>query len=58
MLNKKIIVGNWKMNPLTLKEAEKLFSGVAKNILNIKKTEIVVCPPFLYLEKLKKCIRR
>ena len=51
---KKIIIGNWKMNPLTLKEAEKLFSGVIKGISGIKKTEVVICPPFLYLEKLTK----
>ena len=42
------------MNPLTLKEAEKLFSGVAKGMSSIKKTEVVICPPFLYLERLKK----
>lgn len=57
-MSKKIIIGNWKMNPLTLKEAEKLFSGVAKGISNIKKTEIVICPPFLYLERLKKLSRK
>ena len=51
---KKIIVGNWKMNPLTLKEAEKLFSDVAKGISGIKKTEIMICAPFIYLERLKK----
>ena len=55
---KKIIVGNWKMNPLTLKEAEKLFLGVAKGISGIKKTEVVICPPFLYLERLKKFSRK
>lgn len=49
-----IIIGNWKMNPLTLKEAEKLFSGVARGISGVKKTEVVICPPFLYLERLKK----
>lgn len=54
MTNKKIIIGNWKMNPLTLKEAEKLFENIAKEVSMAKKTEIVVCPPFLYLEKLKK----
>ena len=54
MEKKKIIVGNWKMNPLTQKEAEKLFTNVAKNISTTKTTEIVICPPFLYLEKLKK----
>jgi triosephosphate isomerase len=50
---KKIICGNWKMNPLTLKEAEKLFNDVAKNISEVKRTEIVICPPFLFLERIK-----
>jgi len=57
-MSKKIIIGNWKMNPLTLKEAEKLFSNVAKEIPSLKKTEVVICPPFLYLEKLKKISRK
>lgn len=42
------------MNPLSLGEAEKLFSAIAKAASGVKKTEIVICPPFLYLEKLKK----
>lgn len=46
------------MNPLTLKEAEKLFLGTIKNISAIKKTEVVICPPILYLEKLKSVSRR
>ena len=46
------------MNPLTFKEAEKLFANVAKEVSEIKKTEIVVCPPFIYLEKLKKLSRK
>jgi len=54
---KKIICANWKMNPLTLKEAEKLFNDVAKNVSSVRNTEIVVCAPFLYLEKLKKISR-
>src|SRR3989344_5631877 len=53
MAKKKIVVGNWKMNPLSLKEAEKLFANIAKSVSNIKKIEIVICPPFLYLGKLK-----
>ncbi len=51
---KRIIIGNWKMNPLTLKEAEKLFSGEEKAVLRIKKTKVVICAPFVYLERLKK----
>ncbi len=47
--NRKIIIGNWKMNPLSFKEAEMLFSNVAKAVSFVKKTEIVICPPFLYL---------
>jgi triosephosphate isomerase len=58
MANKKIIIGNWKMNPLILKEAERLFNNIAKNVSAVKKTEIVVCPPFLYLEKLKKLSKK
>ncbi len=53
-MSKKIIIGNWKMNPLTLKEAEKLFDGVAKSVSAIKKTEVIICPPFIYSERLKK----
>lgn len=41
------------MNPLTAKEAEKLFSEVAKGVSSIRKTEIVACPPIIYLDKLK-----
>lgn len=57
-MQKKIIVGNWKMNPTTLKESEKFFKDLSKNLATIKKTEIVVCPPFLYIEKLKKVSRK
>src|SRR3989344_167619 len=61
-MHKKIIIGNWKMNPLTLKEAERLFKDVAKGIAGIKKTakktEVVICPPFLYTERLKKLSKK
>ena len=58
MQNKKIIVANWKMNPRTAKEAEKLWQGVAKNIPSLRKTEVVICPPYVYLTKLKKLSRK
>ena len=57
-MKKKIIIGNWKMNPILLKDAEKLFTSVAKSISEIKKTEVVICPPFVYLEKLRKFSRK
>ncbi len=42
------------MNPLTSKEAVKLFSDTAKNIPTLKKTSVVACPPFSYLPSFAK----
>lgn len=50
---KPLIVANWKCNPATLEEAEKLFSSIGKGIRNIKNTEVVICPPFLYIPKIQ-----
>jgi len=50
---RKIVIANWKMNPQSQKEAEVLFRMIAKG-KNFKKVDVVVCPPILYIEKLKK----
>jgi len=50
---KPLIVANWKCNPTTLKEAEDLLNSVKKGIKNVKKAEVVICPPFIYLPVLK-----
>lgn len=50
---KNLIVGNWKMNPETVSEAKKIVNTIKRGLLNIKKTEIVICPPFVYLDSLK-----
>ncbi len=57
-MSKKLVIANWKMNPISRKEAEKLFTGVAKGFSSLKKTEVVICPPYLYLEKLKKISKK
>jgi triosephosphate isomerase (TIM) len=57
MHKKKIIIGNWKMNP----ESGKLAEALYKNIIKIKtssKVDVVICPPSLYLEKLKKISKK
>lgn len=46
---KKIIIANWKCNPITLKEAERLFDSVKRRARKVKNVEIVICPPFVYL---------
>ena len=45
------------MNPSSEKEAEALFSKIIKKI-NFKKIEVVVCPPYVYLGKLKKISKK
>ncbi len=50
-MRSKIVAGNWKMN-LTFQEAEELLSDLADRLekIELKDTEVVVCPPFPYLE--------
>lgn len=50
---KKIIIGNWKMNPDTLEEAKKIWSAVKRSAKKVKNTNIIACPPFPYLNSLK-----
>ena len=47
---KKLIVANWKMNPVTLDEARSLFFTVEHRMHMIHHSvDVVVCPPALYL---------
>ena len=50
---KKLVIGNWKMNIFTVKEAKKLVEGIKKGSLKTKHTDVVVCPPFVYVADLK-----
>lgn len=57
-MSKKIVVANWKMNPVSEKEAEKLFRNINKAFSGFKKTEVVVCAPNIFLFKLKKLAKK
>jgi len=50
----KLIIANWKMNPESLKESESIFNSISVLSKNIKNTEIVVCPPFPFLNLARK----
>ena len=50
---KKLIIANWKMNPLSLVEAKKSFEIIKKGLKSIKRTEAVICAPFVFLSSLK-----
>lgn len=53
----KLIVANWKAYIATAKEAERLVKKIAQ--VKIKKgTTVVVCPPFVFLDAVKKKIGR
>ncbi len=49
---KSLIIANWKCNPITLKEAKQLFGSVRKGLRNVRRAEVVICPPFVYLSNL------
>jgi len=53
MNNKKIIIANWKMNPQTAEEASRFVKGVASQRLP-KNVEVIIAPPFVYLDLVKK----
>lgn len=47
---KKLIIANWKMNPQTVDEARRLVSSYEHRMHTVSAhTEVVICPPFVYL---------
>ncbi|MDO8430366.1 MAG: triose-phosphate isomerase [Candidatus Taylorbacteria bacterium] len=51
-MKKRIIVGNWKMNPTTLDEAKRLFKSTKNTADKLKSISVVLCPPFIYIPAL------
>jgi triosephosphate isomerase len=49
---KKLIIGNWKCNPLKATEALKIFTGIKAAALMSKKAETIICPPNIFLKDL------
>mgnify|MGYP001595873619 CR=1 FL=1 len=52
----KIIVANWKMNPATFEEARELFEFSVAEAAKYPDMQVVICPPFVYLEELAKLL--
>lgn len=46
---KKLIVGNWKMFPERVEDAKKIVADVRRAIPKIRKTNVVLCPPHIYI---------
>lgn len=49
-MSRKLIVANWKLNPSSLDEAECIVKGLGAK--KLKKVEVVICPPAVFLSKL------
>jgi triosephosphate isomerase len=45
---KNLIVGNWKMNPNSQKEAKEIFDAIREGVRGLN-SEIVICPPYVCL---------
>ncbi|PCI20891.1 triose-phosphate isomerase [Candidatus Wolfebacteria bacterium] len=54
--NKKLIVGNWKMNPESAREAKQIFSAIKKTGSKLRNVQTVVCPPSLYIDTLQQLV--
>lgn len=54
---RKIVIGNWKMNPGSHKEAKKIFQDFSRKKINSTGVTVVVCPPTIYLRDIAKSYR-
>lgn len=50
-MKRKIIVGNWKMNPVTFEEAQHIYKKAKAAATKLTSTQVVMCPPFVYIPK-------
>ena len=48
-MQKKLIIGNWKMNPATLREAKAHFLSIKKEAALCKNADVAIAAPFVYL---------
>lgn len=54
---KRLIIGNWKMNPPTFKEAKKLFAASRLAAEKARSVTLVVAPPTLFMRELRAAYR-
>lgn len=49
-MSKKLIIGNWKMNPATLESARNIIRKIRRVAGTLEHTNVVACPPFVYIQ--------
>lgn len=50
-MTRKLVIGNWKMNPRSLKQAQDLFQKHAHTVKKLTKTQVVLCPSYVHVAK-------
>ncbi|MCX6715746.1 MAG: triose-phosphate isomerase [Candidatus Taylorbacteria bacterium] len=48
-MSKKLVIGNWKMNPESFAVAKAIAQKTREISMKLKNTEVVVCPPFSFI---------
>lgn len=48
-LMRKLVVANWKMNPVNVAEARQIFGAIEHRAALAANTQICICPPFLFI---------
>ncbi len=48
-MSKRLIIGNWKMNPPTLAEAKRIIRSTRTVAAILEHTDVVACPPYTYI---------
>lgn len=54
MKSKKLIIGNWKMYPASVRDAKSKFVAIKNVASKLTNVQTVICPPFVYVSELKK----
>ncbi|TSC78175.1 MAG: triosephosphate isomerase (TIM) [Parcubacteria group bacterium Gr01-1014_33] len=57
-MKKPLIIANWKMNPLTRKEAVLLAQEIEEGSRMVKDCEVVIAPPFPFLESIGAALKK
>jgi triosephosphate isomerase len=54
-MRKRLVAGNWKMNG-SLESVRSLLEGIKQGIGDVKRAEVAVCPPFIYIPEVEKLL--
>lgn len=60
LMPKKYIVGNWKMNPQSMAEAEEILAFIDEHLEDKGRSQdqtLVICPPFVFIEDVGRMLK-